>query len=224
MPTPAKGPSVITARHKPHWLSFFLGLLFIAGCLFPGAAPKSSPQAEEYRQWLELVDYIITPDERKIFLQLENDRDRNAFMNIFWNQRDPNRNTPENEFKDEHLKRFQYANRYYGFTSPLPGWKTDRGRIHILLGPPANRNEVFNSYLYPIEIWEYYGEPGKGLPTMFNVVFYRKGGAGDFKLYIPAVDGPDQLLITQTGEFSSRTTRPSTRRSSISNPRSPTSR
>ena len=204
MPTPAKGPSVIMSRRQSRRGSAFLGLLFIAGCLFPGTAPKSPPLAEEYRQWLELVDYIITPDERKIFMQLENDRDRNAFMNIFWNQRDPNRNTPENEFKDEHLKRFQYANRYYGFTSPLPGWKTDRGRIHILLGPPANRNEVFNSYLYPIEIWEYYGEPGKGLPTMFNVVFYRKGGAGDFKLYIPAVDGPDQLLITQTGEFSSQ--------------------
>jgi GWxTD domain-containing protein len=203
MPTPAKGPSVIVACRGPHWGSAFLVLLLIAGSLF-GAAPKSPPLAEKYRQWLELVDYIITPDERKIFTQLGNDRDREAFMNIFWNQRDPNRNTPENEFQDEHLKRFQYANRYYGFTSPLPGWKTDRGRIYILLGPPASRNEIFNSYLYPIEIWEYYGEPGKGLPTMFNVVFYRKGGAGDFKLYVPAVDGPDKLLITQTGEFSSQ--------------------
>ena len=204
MPTPAKGPSLIIAPRKSHWLSFLLGLLLIATNLLFGAASKSPPLAEGYRQWLDLVDYIITPDERKIFTQLENDRDRDAFMNIFWNQRDPNRNTPENEFKDEHLKRFQYANRYFGFTSPLPGWKTDRGRIHILLGAPANRNEVFNSYLYPIEIWEYYGEPGKGLPTMFNVVFYRKGGAGDFKLYIPAVDGPDQLLVMQTGEISSQ--------------------
>ncbi len=204
MPSPVKDSSVIVAGYGSRWGSAFLGLLLIATGLLSGAPPKSPPQAEEYRQWLDLVDYIITPDERKIFTQLENDRDRDAFMNIFWNQRDPNRNTPENEFKDEHLKRFQYANRYYGFTSPLPGWKTDRGRIHILLGPPANRNEVFNSYLYPIEIWEYYGEPGKGLPTMFNVVFYRKGGAGDFKLYIPAVDGPDQLLITQIGEFGSQ--------------------
>ena len=206
MPTSLKGSSVSVARLVLGLRLGFLclGLFLACGGLANGSPQKSPPLAEKYRQWLELVDYIITPDERTIFLQLSNDRDRVAFMNIFWNQRDPNRNTPENEFREEHIKRFQYANRYYGYTSPLPGWKTDRGRIHILLGPPVNRNEVFDSYLYPIEIWDYYGEPGKGLPTMFNVVFYRKGGAGDFKLYIPAVDGPDQLLVTQVGEFNSR--------------------
>jgi len=195
MPSPAMQTTFSRPRR---WTALLLLLL----PLLAGAdAPQRPPLAEKYRQWLDLVDYIITPDERKIFLDLANDRDREAFIGIFWNQRDPSRGTPENEFKDEHVRRFEYANRYYGFTSPLPGWKTDRGRIHILLGPPANRNEIFNSYLYPIEIWEYYGEPGKGLPTMFHVVFYRKGGAGDFKLYIPAVDGPDQLLVTQVGEF-----------------------
>ncbi len=204
MPSPAIVPPSGAGARARRRASFILGSVLIVSSLLSGADAKSPPLAEKYRQWLELVDYIITPTERKIFMDLANDRDREAFVNIFWNQRDPNRGTPENEFKDEHSRRFQYANRYYGFTSPLPGWKTDRGRIHILLGPPVNRSEVFNSYLYPIEIWEYFGDPGKGLPTMFNVVFYRKGGAGDFKLYIPAVDGPDQLLVTQVGEFSSQ--------------------
>ncbi len=181
------------------WLLLTLSGIGIAH----GQEEKPGSLAPRFRQWLDLVDYIITPEERNIFLLLANDRDRDAFTNVFWSQRDPTRGTPENEFKDEHIKRFQYADRYYGFSSPLPGWKTDRGRIHILLGPPTSRNEVFNSYLYPIEIWEYYGDPGKGLPTMFHVVFYRKGGAGDFKLYIPAQDGPDQLLVTQIGEFNS---------------------
>lgn len=181
-----------------------LGLFLIVAGLLCGSTPKSPPLAEKYQQWLDLVDYIITPNERKIFMQLTNDRDREAFVTIFWNQRDPNRNTPENEFKDEHIRRFQYANHYFGFTSPGPGWKTDRGRIHILLGPPVYRNEVSSSQLYPIEIWDYYGEPGKGLPTMFNVVFYKKGGAGDFTLYIPAVDGPAQFLVSQVGVASSQ--------------------
>jgi GWxTD domain-containing protein len=206
MPTPAKGPLVFVVRSVPgiRLVSLCLGLLLLCGGLAYGDPQKAPSLAAKYRQWLDLVAYIITPDEHKIFMQLDNDRDREAFVSIFWNQRDPTRGTPENEFKDEHIKRFQYADRYFGFTSPLPGWKTDRGRIYILLGPPVNRSEVFNSYLYPIEIWEYYGEPGKGLPTMFNVVFYRKGGAGDFKLYVPAVDGPDQLLVTQSGEFGSQ--------------------
>lgn len=195
--------SPATQTTFPRSCRWAASLILLLPLLAGAAAPQRPPLAEKYRQWLDLVDYIITPDERRIFLDLANDRDREAFISIFWNQRDPSRGTPENEFRDEHVRRFEYANRYYGFTSPLPGWKTDRGRIHILLGPPADRNEVFNSYLYPIEIWEYYGEPGKGLPTMFHVVFYRKGGAGDFKLYIPAVDGPDQLLVTQVGEFKS---------------------
>ena len=205
MTTPVKSlPAPVTRHiHRGGWGLACLVLLLLGSGLAFGDAPKAPPLAPQYRQWLDLVDYIITPEERSIFKKLGNDRDRDGFINVFWNQRDPTRGTPENEFKDEHIKRFKYADRYFGFTSPLPGWKTDRGRIYILLGPPVTRNEVFNSYLYPIEIWEYYGDPAKGLPTMFHVVFYRKGGAGDFKLYIPAVDGPDKLLVTQIGEFNS---------------------
>jgi GWxTD domain-containing protein len=182
----------------------FIALLLCLTMRPTAMAAQRGPALEpKYTEWLELVNYIITGEERKVFLQLTNDRDRDAFISIFWSQRDPTKGTPENEFKDEHIKRFQYANRYYGFTSPLPGWKTDRGRIHIILGPPVSRNEVFSSYLYPIEIWEYYGDPKKGMPTMFHIVFYRKGGSGDFKLYVPAQDGPDQLLVKQIGEFAS---------------------
>ena len=182
---------------------FFLIVVLILTILpLQSATPaRETELAEKYASWLDLTEYIITPVERRIFLQLTNERDRDAFISFFWKQRDSSKGTPENEYKDEHIKRFEYAKKYFGYTSPLPGWKTDRGRIYILLGSPVNRNEIFNSYLYPIEIWEYYGDPAKGLPTMFNVVFYRKGGAGDFKLYVPAQDGPDQLLVKQIGEF-----------------------
>jgi GWxTD domain-containing protein len=177
-------------------------LLLLAVLPLPGSSPaKKSDLPEKYAAWLDLIEYIITPQERQIFLQLTNDRDRDGFISFFWKQRDPTKGTPENEYKDEHLRRFEYANRFFKYTTPLAGWKTDRGRIHILLGRPDYRNEVFNSYLYPIEIWEYYGDPAKGLPPMFNIVFYRKGGAGDFKLYVPAQDGPDQLLVKQIGDF-----------------------
>jgi GWxTD domain-containing protein len=181
---------------------FFIAVLLLTILQLQSATPaKGTELAEKYASWLDLTEYIITPVERSIFLQLINERDRDAFISFFWKQRDSTKGTPENEYKDEHIKRFEYANRYFGYTSPLPGWKTDRGRIYILLGPPVSRNEIFNSYLYPIEIWEYYGDPAKGLPTTFNVVFYRKGGAGDFKLYVPAQDGPDQLLVKQIGDF-----------------------
>jgi len=154
----------------------------------------------EYKEWLNIVHYIITPDEKKVFLKLKNNRDRRSFINLFWKMRDPSKGTPENEYKDEHLKRYKYANRYYKHGSPLPGWKTARGKIHIILGPPVSREEITEQNgLYPVEIWEYFGGVEKGLPTAFRMVFYKKHGAGGFRQYIPAVDGPSALLRSGVG-------------------------
>jgi GWxTD domain-containing protein len=155
---------------------------------------------QKYRDWWNLVLYIITPMEKNIFLKLTNNRDRDAFINLFWNLRDPTKGTPQNEFKDEHIKRFNYANHYFR-NGPGPGWRSDRGRMYIVLGPPLNVNEVTKEGLMPVLIWEYFGTPENGLPTLFRIVFYKQGGAGDYKLYIPAVDGPLALLRTEIGKF-----------------------
>lgn len=153
---------------------------------------------KKYQEWLDLVHYIITPTEKNVFLRLTNNRDRDAFINLFWNLRDPSKGTPQNEYKEEHIRRFNYANRYFR-GSPRPGWKSDRGRMYILLGPPVNSDEVFQNGLYPVLIWEYYGGVEKGLPTVFRIVFYKKHGSGDYKLFIPAVDGPYSLLRPEIG-------------------------
>jgi len=156
----------------------------------------------KYKEWLNLVHYIITPTEKKIFFKLTNNRERDTFVNLFWNLRDPTKGTPQNEFKEEHIKRFQYANRYFKYGSPLPGWKTDRGKIYIILGPPVSRNEITHQNgLTPVEIWEYFGGPEKGLPTAFRMVFYKPHAAGDYRQYIPAVDGPYSLLRSEIGKI-----------------------
>jgi len=155
---------------------------------------------KKYRDWLDLVLYIITPMEKNIFLKLTNNRDRDTFINLFWNLRDPTKGTPQNEFKDEHIKRFNYATHYFR-GGPGPGWRSDRGKIYIVLGPPLNVNEVTKEGLMPVLIWEYFGTPENGLPTLFRIVFYKPGGAGDYKLYIPAVDGPLALLRTEIAKF-----------------------
>ncbi|MGD2091338.1 MAG: GWxTD domain-containing protein [Candidatus Aminicenantes bacterium] len=163
---------------------------------------KKKDLDKRYRDWLDLTHYIITDTEKEIFFKLRNNADREAFINLFWNLRDPSKGTPKNEYKEEHIKRFNYANRYFRYGTPLPGWKTDRGKIYIILGPPVSRNEIsMQNFFYPIEIWEYYGNPQKGLPTVFRMVFYKRYGSGDFKLYIPAVDGPASLLRQEVGEI-----------------------
>jgi len=88
-----------------------------------------------YRTWRDVdVAYIITEGERRAFDQLSNDEERDQFIEQFWLRRDPTPDTIENEFKEEHYRRIAYANEH--FASGIPGWKTDRGRIYIVYGPP----------------------------------------------------------------------------------------
>src|SRR5579864_9459845 len=88
-----------------------------------------------YKKWLEEeVPYIITDEERSAFLRLQTNEEREQFIEAFWQRRDPTPDTVENEFKEEHYRRIAYANER--FSSGIPGWRTDRGRIYIMWGPP----------------------------------------------------------------------------------------
>src|SRR5579864_2250214 len=88
-----------------------------------------------YKKWLnEDVVYIITDEEKAAFKRFSTDEERQQFIEQFWLRRDPTPDTEENEFKEEHYRRIAYANDRYA--SGIPGWKTDRGRIYIVYGPP----------------------------------------------------------------------------------------
>ncbi len=87
-----------------------------------------------YKQWLnEDVVYIISPEERQAFLQLDTNEEREQFIEQFWLRRSSNPDLPDNDFKEEHYRRIAYANEH--FASGIPGWKTDRGRMYIMWGP-----------------------------------------------------------------------------------------
>src|SRR5271155_4753818 len=91
--------------------------------------------SKEYKDWLENdVRWIITDDERASFKQLSNDTERDQFIENFWLRRDPTPDTVENEFRDEHYRRIEYANEHYA--AGVPGSRTDRGMIYIRFGPP----------------------------------------------------------------------------------------
>ncbi len=152
-----------------------------------------------HRKWLtEEVVYIITQKEREAFLKLETNQERDLFIEAFWKQRDPTPESPENEFKEEHYRRLEYANKNFGKGTSKPGWKTDRGRIYIILGKP-NTVERYGSLehnLVPIEVWFYQGHSGAGLPASFYVVFFQEWGIGDYILYSPLRHGPRKLIET----------------------------
>lgn len=146
---------------------------------------------DAHKRWLERdVGPIITPEERRAFLALRTDEEREAFIGHFWNRRDPNPDTEENEYREEYYERVAYANA--NFTSGIPGWKTDRGRMYIKWGKPDSVESRPSGGAYDRPSWE-----GGGSTTTypFEIWFYRHiEGVGD-GIEIEFVDP------TGTGEY-----------------------
>jgi len=152
-----------------------------------------------YKAWLEEdVVYIITKKEREVFRQLNSNQERDLFIEAFWKQRDPTPGTRRNEFKDEHSRRIEYANKMFGHGTSKPGWKTDRGKIYIILGKPSTSESygALEHNLVPLEVWFYQGNFGPGIPASFYMVFFKEWGIGDYILYSPVRHGPQKLLET----------------------------
>src|SRR5215467_4075037 len=173
-----------------------LGMLAVVLFCFqqPALGQKKQKLDKNYREWLERdVAYIITKDERELFLRLTANEARDKFIEDFWEIRNPNPGSPGNSYKDEIYQRIAFADARFGIGSGVEGWRTDRGRTYITLGPPQQKQVLRNSAnLYPIEIW-FYGGTNPALPPFFYVMFYQREGSGDYRFYSPYMDGPDKL-------------------------------
>lgn len=145
------------------------------------AAPpqqNSTAQTSPYMKWLNGdVVYIITAAERAEFLKLTDDEEREHFVEQFWERRNPTPGSAENEFKKEHYRRIAWANEHYGAT--VPGWKTDRGRLYIMWGPP----DEIDSHLpgdeasaFPYEMWRYRYIEGIGENVEFGFTDLSRNG------------------------------------------------
>jgi GWxTD domain-containing protein len=88
-----------------------------------------------YKTWLdEDVVWIIDAEQRAAFKLLKDDEERDQFIEAFWSRRNPTPDVFNNEFQVEHYRRIASVNAHFG--ARIPGWKTDRGRIYIVYGPP----------------------------------------------------------------------------------------
>jgi len=178
----------------------FILFAFIVPHLCWSSQTKIKPEElpPTFKKWLEKeVVYIISSKEKDIFLQLETDRERQIFVDAFWKIRDPNPTTPENEFKTEHYQRIAYANKMFGRDTPGEGWRTEMGRIYIILGEPNTVDKYENqTEVRPMIIWFYQGKIEMGLPNSFNVLFFRQEEFSDWEIYSPIVHGPHKLLVS----------------------------
>jgi len=146
-----------------------------------------------YKQWLnEDVVYIISPEERNAFGQLATNEEREQFIEQFWLRRSTNPDLPDNEFKEEHYRRIAYANEHYA--SGIPGWKTDRGHMYIVWGPPdeIESHPTGGTYdrpmeegggstsTYPFETWRWRYIEGMGENVIME--FVDPTGSGEYHL------------------------------------------
>jgi len=146
-----------------------------------------------YKKWLdEDVRWIITDEELSAFKKLTTNAERDQFIEAFWQRRDPTPDTAENEYKEEHYRRIAYANEH--FAAGIPGWKTDRGRIYIMYGPPTSidSHPMGGPYqrpeeegggqteTYPFEVWRYrYIE---GIGQEIEIEFVDETGSGSYEM------------------------------------------
>jgi GWxTD domain-containing protein len=162
--------------------------------------------SKTYKKWLdEDVRWIITDEERAAFKKLSNDEERDTFIELFWQRRNPTPDSVENPFKEEHYRRIAYANEH--FAAGIPGWKTDRGRIYIMYGKPdeIESHPSGGTYdrpmdegggttsTYPFEDWRYRYLEGIGQEIIIE--FVDTCMCGDYHMTMDRSE-KDALLYT----------------------------
>src|ERR1700678_2663914 len=172
-----------------------------------------------YRKWVdEDVRWIITDQELQAFKSLSNDEERDQFIENFWLRRNPNPDSPENEYREEHYARIAYANEH--FAAGKPGWRTDRGHIYIAYGKPDSIDSHpsggsyerpmeeggGNTSTFPFEIWHYRYLDGIG--DNIDIEFVDTCMCGDYHMTIDRSEkdalkhtpGAGQTLYEQMGQ------------------------
>src|SRR5579862_2594768 len=202
---------------KGRWDRLLLLIVLSGGVLLPAGASaqgQAAPQANSkasakqqkatekqvfkelatpYKKWLdEDVNYIISPTERRAFLQLQTNEEREEFIEQFWQRRNPDPDSTDNPVKEEHYRRIAYANEH--FSSGMAGWKTDRGRIYIIWGKPDSleTHTLGESWTRPMDLgggqtqtyayedWTY--NEMEGIGQSIVVEFVDQTGTAEFKL------------------------------------------
>lgn len=176
----------MTLKKKIILAACFFGLSLLLSCRLYKLEQKLDPENAEF---LSKVRYIITREERKIFLELP-DSEKKNFIEEFWKRRDPDPDTEENEFKIEYDNRIERSNQLFSGEGK-PGWLTDRGRIYVIFGPPTDR------LTYPMgedpygrcsEVW-YYGN--------FPVVFVDSSCTGNYVMTTLNLEHLHELNLAQ---------------------------
>src|SRR5436305_9264661 len=159
-------------------------------CLSPLLAAGGPPLPERFRAWLEEVDPLITQRERETFLALaaDADADREAFIQRFWDVRDPYPETPRNEARERWEARLAAARRRWG------GTRDDRSRVFLLNGEPDSILAARCDGA-PLELWTY--QPRFQIQFRTVLAFLPDPAGGPSRLWRPGKGGLDLVAAAK---------------------------
>lgn len=106
---------------------------------------------EDIEKYYDQIKYIASEVELKVFKSLD-PQGKQLFLLKFWEKRDPNPETPENEFMIEHFTKIDYCEEHF-----KDGINSDMGRIYVIYGPPLDIKRIVSTteFTKPVEIWIY---------------------------------------------------------------------
>ncbi len=149
--------------------------------------------ASQGGDWLrDDVPDIITEQERRAFLELGTEEERDQYKEIFWRNRNPDPESPVSPVREEHYRRLAYSDEH--FASGIAGRKTDRGHIYIIWGPPdeVESHPTGGTYNRPLEqgggsttttpweMWRY--RHLEGIGENIEIEFVDTSGSGEYHI------------------------------------------
>jgi Ca-activated chloride channel family protein len=150
----------------------------------------------KYREFLELVELIITSDEREVFLQISDNYQKDGFIDKFWKRRSMDSQGLRNDF--QHI----YTERVHAAQEQFKRLNNDRAKIFVLNGPPDAVVPISCDDIYvPIQIWYY--ERIESLKSKVYLIFYQPMSMGEYKLWLP-LDGESVLEAGSAGGMAGR--------------------
>jgi GWxTD domain-containing protein len=168
-----------------------LGKLFVEVASEGGQTAAAAPilisisdqwMIANFEEVLMFLEYIANRTELDS-LKNGSPGDRRKLWDDFWGRRDPIQATPANEYRDEFFQRVRYATEQFSEPGGLAGWKTDRGEVYIVMGPPTYVQERYvgrAEYFGRPNAWEWRYETSPGGPL--TLVFLDRTGFGQFEL------------------------------------------
>ncbi len=164
-------------------------LIYAFNQLTPTMSSPDSFSIDDAKLMEQVIRFITTKEEKETYAGL-NLEGKKAWLQSFWDRRNPEPGSPINKFKNEIFRRFIYAN--YFFSNSLikrsDGWNSDRGRVYITYGQP-DQIESFPSQMgqKPYEKWHYFRLANQSGGNYFY--FVDETGYGNFRLVSSNVNG-----------------------------------